>query len=138
MTQLAHLNSAACAAIFAIFASGALAADDPDLVSRGQYLVQAGDCAACHAATEGRPFAGGVAIHSPFGAIYAPNITPDKETGIGNWSEDDFYRAMHEGVGRHGEYLYPAFPYQWFTKIARDDVKAIKAYLDTPNRARRG
>jgi mono/diheme cytochrome c family protein len=131
MKRSAYFGSAACAALLGIFASGALAADDPGLVSRGEYLARAGDCVACHTAAGGKPFAGGDAIHSPFGAIYAPNITPDKATGIGDWSEDDFYRAMHEGVGKHGEYLYPAFPYQWFTKITRDDVKAIKAYLDT-------
>ncbi len=101
------------------------------LVKRGEYLVRAGDCQSCHTAPGGQPFAGGSAISSPMGAIYPPNITPDKATGIGDWSDDDFYRAMHEGIGKHGEYLYPAFPYPWFTKVTRDDVKAIKAYLDT-------
>jgi mono/diheme cytochrome c family protein len=131
MKNSTFLCAAACAVVVGGLASSALAANDPDLVARGEYLTRAGDCTACHTAIGGQPFAGGVAIHSPFGAIYTPNITPDKETGIGDWSEDDFYRAMHEGIGKHGEYLYPAFPYQWFTKITRDDVKAIKAYLDT-------
>jgi mono/diheme cytochrome c family protein len=131
MKQSAYFGSAACTAILGVFGSGALAADDPGLVSRGEYLARAGDCMACHTATGGPFFAGGDALNSPFGAIYAPNITPDKATGIGNWSEDDFYRALHEGKGWHGEYLYPAFPYPWFTKVTREDVKAIKAYLDT-------
>ena len=66
---------------------------------------------------------------TPFGEIPTPNITPDKATGIGDWSDDDFYRAMHEGIGRHGEYLYPVFPFPWFTKVTRDDAMAIKSYL---------
>jgi hypothetical protein len=78
-----------------------------------------------------RPYAGGAAITSPFGPLYAPNLTPDPVHGIGEWSDYDFYRAMHEGVGRQGQHLYPAFPYQWFTKVTRDDVLAIRAFLKT-------
>ena len=78
---------------------------------RGRYLVNAGDCAACHTADGGRPFAGGRAIPTPFGTIYSTNITPDPDTGIGKWSDTDFYRAMHEGLGAKGLHLYPAFPY---------------------------
>lgn len=100
-------------------------------IERGHYLVTAGDCVACHTAPGGKPFAGGLGIATPFGTIYSTNITPDKETGIGNWSGQDFYRAMHEGIDREGEHLYPAFPYPWFTRFTRDDVAAIKAYLDT-------
>ena len=100
-------------------------------IERGRYLAAAGDCVACHTAEGGKPFAGGRPVPTPFGKIYAPNITPDKDTGIGNWSEQDFYTAMHEGVDREGEHLYPAFPYPWFTRMTRDDVSAIKAYLDT-------
>ena len=121
--------AAAAAAIFT--AADAHAANDATLAARGEYLVRLGDCAACHTAVGGRPFAGGDAIDSPFGAIYAPNITPDKATGIGAWSDEDFYRAMHDGVGKNGQYLYPAFPYQWFSRVTREDVMAIKAYLDT-------
>jgi mono/diheme cytochrome c family protein len=131
MTRSAYFSSVACAALLAIFASDGLAADDPGLVARGEYLARAGDCMACHTGSGGPFFAGGDALNSPFGAIYPPNITPDKATGIGNWSEDDFYRALHDGKGLHGEYLYPAFPYPWFTKVTREDVKALKAYLDT-------
>ena len=73
-------------------------------------MSHAGDCAACHTAEGGQPFAGGRAIPTPFGTIYSTNITPDKETGIGSWSEQDFYKAMHDGIRRDGKRLYPAFP----------------------------
>jgi mono/diheme cytochrome c family protein len=100
-----------------------------DRVKRGEYLARAGDCIACHTAPGGRPFSGGVELKTPFGSIFSPNITPDKQTGIGEWSDEEFYRAMHEGIGRHGEYLYPAFPFPWYTNVSRHDVLAIKAYL---------
>jgi mono/diheme cytochrome c family protein len=99
-------------------------------LERGRYLVDAGDCAACHSAEGGRPFAGGRAIPTPFGTIYSTNITPDKETGIGNWTGEEFYKAMHEGIGPGGKRYYPAFPYPWYTALSADDVRAIKAYLD--------
>jgi mono/diheme cytochrome c family protein len=99
-------------------------------IERGRYLAEAGDCAACHTADGGAPFAGGRAIPTPFGTIYSTNITPDKETGIGRWTNDDFYRAMHEGIRRDGKRLYPAFPYPWYTKVGIDDARAIRAYLD--------
>jgi mono/diheme cytochrome c family protein len=101
------------------------------LIERGRHLVNAGDCVACHTAKGGEPFAGGLPIETPFGTIYSPNITPDRETGIGGWSDEDFYNAMHFGVRPNGARLYPAFPYPYFTKVTRDDVKAIRAYLDT-------
>ena len=104
---------------------------DSSVVERGAYLARAGDCEACHTTPGGAPYAGGAALNSPYGPLYAPNITPDKVHGIGAWSDDEFYRALHEGVGRHGENLYPAFPYQWFTKVTRDDVLAIRAFLNT-------
>ena len=103
---------------------------------RGEYLVKAGNCAECHTAHGGKPFAGGRAMQTPFGTIYSTNITPDPATGLGHWSTKDFYRAMHEGVGRGGKRLYPAFPYPWFTKVDANDVRAIKAYLDTLPRVR--
>ncbi|MGH8314040.1 MAG: c-type cytochrome [Steroidobacterales bacterium] len=99
-------------------------------IQKGRYLVDAGDCAACHTADSGKPFAGGRAVPTPFGTIYSTNITPDKETGIGAWTNEDFYKAMHEGIGPGGKRYYPAFPYPWFTKLGADDVRAIKAYLD--------
>jgi mono/diheme cytochrome c family protein len=100
-----------------------------DLVKRGQYLVRAGDCAACHTTPGGKPFAGGYAFKLPFGTIYSSNITPDQETGIGGWSDADFLRALHGGVGKSGENLYPAFPYTSYTLLTDRDVLAIKAYL---------
>jgi mono/diheme cytochrome c family protein len=99
------------------------------LLARGEYLTRAADCAACHNAPNGKPFAGGVAFKLPFGTIYSTNITPDRETGIGSWSDDDFVRALHRGIAPGGRYFYPAFPYTSFTAMSRDDALAIKAYL---------
>jgi mono/diheme cytochrome c family protein len=102
---------------------------DADLVKRGEYLVRAGDCAACHSAPGGKPYAGGYVFKLPFGTIYSSNITPDKQTGIGAWSDADFLRALHDGIGKDGENLYPAFPYTSYTLLTDRDVLAIKAYL---------
>jgi len=105
---------------------------DKDQIARGEYLVKLGDCMACHTDTGsgGAPFAGGLRIDTPFGALFVPNITPDKNTGIGNWSEDDFVTAMREGISPDGSYYYPVFPYNYFNRMSREDVVAIKAYLD--------
>jgi mono/diheme cytochrome c family protein len=100
-------------------------------IEHGRELVTAGDCAGCHTDTKGKPFAGGRPISTPFGVIDAPNITPDRQTGIGAWSDNQFYKAMHFGVAPDGKRLYPAFPYPYFTKLTRDDVMAIRAYLNT-------
>jgi mono/diheme cytochrome c family protein len=100
-------------------------------VRRGQYLVAAGDCISCHLREGGEPFAGGLGLNTPFGVIYTSNITPDRDTGIGAWSSDQFYRAMHDGKGAQGEDLYPAFPYPWFRRVSREDDDAIFAYLMT-------
>ncbi|WP_208948976.1 c-type cytochrome [Paraburkholderia unamae] len=100
-----------------------------DLVTRGRYLTRTADCEACHTAQGGRPFAGGRAFSLPFGTLYAPNITPDKETGIGEWTDADFLRAVHRGIARDGTRLYPAFPYASYTMLSDSDVLAIKAYL---------
>ena len=108
------------------FAATLAHADD---VERGKYLATAGDCAACHTARRGEPYAGGRVVPTPFGAIPAPNLTPDMETGIGAWSADDFYRAMHSGEGHDGRSLYPAFPFTSYTKVTRADTDAIFAYL---------
>jgi mono/diheme cytochrome c family protein len=133
--------SCAIASAASVCAVSSLRADSPapaaanqvvqpgENVRRGEYLARAGDCVSCHTAPGGKPYAGGLYMPTPFGKISTPNITPDKATGIGDWSDDDFYRAMHEGIGHHGEYLYPVFPYPWFTNVTRDDVLAIKAYL---------
>jgi mono/diheme cytochrome c family protein len=102
------------------------------VVARGEYLAKAADCVACHTAGEaGRPFAGGVAFKLPFGTIYSSNITPDARDGIGAYTDDEFVRAVREGVRKDGEHLYPAFPYTSYTQLSRDDVLAIKAYLWT-------
>jgi mono/diheme cytochrome c family protein len=103
----------------------------PSEVERGRYLALAGDCAGCHTAPGGKPFAGGLAIETGLGEVYTPNITPDRQTGIGGWSSDDFYAALHLGHDDEGNLLYPAFPYPWFTRVTRADVDAIKAFLDT-------
>jgi mono/diheme cytochrome c family protein len=100
-------------------------------VERGKALTVAGDCAGCHTADPARPFAGGKRIDSPFGAIYSANLTPDRETGLGAWTDDDFLRALRQGVARDGSRYYPAFPYPHFTRLTRQDILAIRAYLAT-------
>jgi mono/diheme cytochrome c family protein len=101
----------------------------PALIGRGQYLAQAADCAACHSLPGGKAFAGGYPFKLPFGTMYSSNITADPATGIGGWSDDDFVRALHHGVARNGQHLYPAFPYTSYTLMSRGDAVAIKAYL---------
>jgi mono/diheme cytochrome c family protein len=100
-------------------------------VQRGEYLASAGDCLACHTAKGGAPYAGGNRLETPFGYMLASNITPDAETGIGRWTADDFFRALHEGVNKQGQDMYPTMPYDFYTKFAREDVDAIYAYLKT-------
>lgn len=99
------------------------------LVARGEYLARAADCIGCHTTPLGKPFAGGLAFKLPVGTLYSTNITPDKETGIGEWTDNEFVTAMHDGIGRNGTHLYPAFPYSAYTLLTRNDVLAIKAYL---------
>jgi mono/diheme cytochrome c family protein len=96
---------------------------------RGQYLVAVGDCVSCHLGNAGQPLAGGLGLQTPFGVIYSSNITSDPQTGIGNWTAAQFYRAMRSGVGAHGQNLYPAFPYPSFRFITREDSDAILAFL---------
>lgn len=98
-------------------------------VTRGEYLARAGNCAACHTTRGGAPFAGGLAMITPFGTVYSSNITPDAKTGIGTWSAGHFWRAMHNGRSKDGRLLYPAFPYPSYTQITREDSDAIFAYL---------
>jgi mono/diheme cytochrome c family protein len=98
-------------------------------VARGEYLARAADCTACHTVPGGKPFAGGMAFKLPFGTIYSSNITADPETGIGTWTDDQFVRAVREGVRNDGKHLYPAFPYTSYTELSRSDVLAIKAWL---------
>jgi mono/diheme cytochrome c family protein len=101
------------------------------LIARGEYVATAADCVACHTAEGGQRYAGGRLFKLPFGTIVAPNITPDRETGIGTWSAGEFVRALRQGVGQHGEELYPAFPYTSYTRMTDDDALAIRAYLRT-------
>ena len=100
-------------------------------IEKGRYLATLGDCTGCHTAKGGKPFAGGMAIDTGFGKVFSPNITPDKQTGIGTWSKDDFYRALHTGHDDEGKHLYPAFPYAWYTKVTRADVDALKDYFES-------
>ena len=102
-----------------------------ETIARGKALATAADCASCHTADPAKPFAGGKRIDTPFGVIFSPNLTPDRETGLGAWSDDDFYRALRYGVAPDGSRYYPAFPYPNFTKLTREDLLAIRAYLAT-------
>lgn len=98
-------------------------------IERGRVLAAAGDCAVCHTAPGGTPNTGGRAMDTPFGKVYTTNLTPDAETGIGQWSFSAFQRAMREGISRDGRHLYPAFPYTSFAKMSDDDLTALYAYL---------
>ncbi len=104
-------------------------ADNGDRIERGKYLTRAADCVACHTEKGGEPFAGGLPFKTPMGTLYSTNITPDRETGIGTWSDEEFARALQEGKGKHGENLYPAMPYTSYTLITDEDVQLIKDYL---------
>lgn len=101
-------------------------------IKRGEYLTKAGDCIACHTnpANVKQPFSGNLRIQTSFGVIYSPNITPDKETGIGGWTNDQFIRAFRDGISPRGEYYFPAFPFLYFQKLSTSDLLAIKSYLD--------
>lgn len=104
-------------------------ASDNELVLRGEYLARAGDCVACHTAKGGQPFAGGLPMATPIGTIYSTNITPDKQTGIGNYSYDDFAKAVRQGIAKNGDTLYPAMPYPSYAVISDQDTKALYAYF---------
>ncbi|MEA3089504.1 MAG: alcohol dehydrogenase (quinone), cytochrome c subunit [Caballeronia sp.] len=111
--------------------STAALADDAtqQLIKRGEYLARAGDCVACHTATGGKPFAGGLPIQSPIGTIYSTNLTPDAATGIGTYTYDDFERAVRHGVSKQGYTLYPAMPYPSYARVHDDDMHALYAYF---------
>lgn len=101
-------------------------------VERGRYLATAADCGSCHTIPgSDHPFSGGRPIETPFGVLVAPNITPDRETGIGAWSDDEFDAAVRKGVRRDGKQLYPAMPFPYFARMTQEDVKDIRAYLST-------
>ena len=133
-TKPAHVIALGIATFVMTAATTAAFAQDTqsfDRIERGRYLTVLSDCAACHTKPGGQPFAGGLALETPFGTLVAPNITPDRETGIGTWSDGDFVAAMHDGRGKNGVRLYPAMPYPAYTRMSRDDVLAIRAYLAT-------
>ena len=102
---------------------------DADTLQRGQYLVRAGNCIACHTTRGGQPLAGGRAIETPFGDVFSSNLTPDTETGLGHWSAQDFWNALHHGRSRGGRLLAPAFPYEHTSVITREDSDAMFAWL---------
>ena len=122
---------------------GSTPSNDPATIERGALLARAGNCMGCHTERGGQPYAGGRAISTPFGDVFASNLTPDDGTGIGRWSADDFWRALHNGKSKDGHFLYPAFPYTSYTKVMREDADALYAYLRTlapvrqPNREHR-
>ena len=110
---------------------GVAVTNPAEQVARGAYLARAGDCMACHTARGGQPYAGGRVIPTPYGNMFSPNITPDGATGIGSWTSNDFWRAMHNGKSKNGDFLYPVFPFPNYTKVTREDADAIFAYLKT-------
>ncbi|KGD70360.1 alcohol dehydrogenase [Tatumella morbirosei] len=119
------------ALVLGSLAFSAMAEDNSgqDLVKRGEYLARAGDCVACHTSEGGQPFAGGLPMATPIGKIYSTNITPDKTYGIGDYTYDDFQKAVRHGVAKNGETLYPAMPYPSYAVVSDDDMHALYAYF---------
>ena len=118
-------------AAFLIAAAGYPARAQDARIDAGRYQAVLGDCEGCHTAPGGKPFAGGTVLETPFGKIAAPNITSDRDTGLGSWSEDDFRRALREGVARNGKRLYPAMPYPSYARMSDADIAALWAYMKT-------
>jgi len=112
-------------------ASASAHAFDPGIVAKGAQLAAIGECGVCHTRAGGKPYSGGLPVQTPFGVVYGTNITPDRDTGIGAWSEEAFRRALREGVARDGTHLYPAFPYDHFTRLTDGDISALYAFLMT-------
>ncbi|MCP8937127.1 cytochrome c [Alsobacter sp. SYSU M60028] len=136
MTGLRHLALRVAGVIAATLLAGVAGAQtngapkpDAAILAKGEYLARAGDCIACHTAPEGRTFAGGRPMPTPFGTLFTSNITPDPETGIGRWTADQFYQMMHTGRSPDGGLLYPAMPFGSYTKVTRADSDAIYAFL---------
>jgi len=133
--NMAPLRAVTCAAALLLTSAlgGAVESDPQDFtqIKNGQYLAVLGDCESCHTAPGHKPFSGCRPIETPFGNIVAPNITPDRETGIGAWTDDEFDAAVRKGARRDGSPLYPAMPYNAYTKMTREEVVAIRAYLNT-------
>ena len=114
-----------------LLAGGRVSAHAQDLIAEGRYQAVLGDCAGCHTAPGGMPLAGGTVLETPFGKIAVPNITPDRDTGLGRWTEAEFRRAMRDGIGRGGKRLYPAMPYPAYARMGNADIAALWAYLKT-------
>jgi mono/diheme cytochrome c family protein len=134
MPRRSQVFLAATVLLLGTISSSASAADLQEFtqIERGRYLTVLSDCASCHTVPgSNKPLAGGRPIETPFGNIVAPNITPDPDTGIGSWSDEQFDAAIRKGIGQDGSRLYPAMPYNAYTKMPRDDVLAIRAYLNT-------
>lgn len=137
LAALLLILAAAAAIVYALNRRGEAPLPDPPTafrptpaqIERGAYLALAGNCAGCHTARGGAAYAGGRGIATPFGTVYASNLTPDQSHGIGGWSADHFWRAMHNGRSRDGRLLYPAFPYPNYTRLTREDSDALFAYL---------
>jgi mono/diheme cytochrome c family protein len=121
------LLAAALLVLSASTAANAQRAEAP--ASEGEYLARAGDCIACHSVRGGKAFAGGLRMGTPMGVIYSTNITPDPETGIGNYSYEDFDRAVRSGIAKDGHHLYPAMPYPSYAKISDEDMQALYAFF---------
>lgn len=115
-------------ATLALFSSCSVSAAQTDLIKQGEYLARAGDCVACHTAKGGKPFAGGLPMETPIGVIYSTNITPDK-TGLGDYSFEDFDKAVRHGVAKNGSTLYPAMPYPSYARVSETDMQALYAYF---------
>src|SRR5215469_3370942 len=132
-TTGASVGPLAALLLWAALPPGQALAADAALLQRGEVLFKAADCTACHTDVKGggQPLAGGRPLATPFGTFYSPNITSDKRDGIGAWSEAEFRRALREGKGQHGEYLFPVFPYPSFTGMSDQDIADLYAYLQT-------
>ena len=127
-----HAIASALIGVATLLPARAIDIQDFDLIQRGKYLADTGDCGACHTLPGSDVMlAGGRPIETPFGTLLGPNITPDPETGIGAWTDDEFINSLTKGTGRNGAHLYPAMPYTYMTKITREDALAIRAYLNT-------
>jgi mono/diheme cytochrome c family protein len=127
--MIKNLIPALCLVWLSAVLAPAYAANDSTLVSTGEYLARAGDCAACHTVPGGKPFAGGLKMVTPMGAIYSTNITPDRESGIGRYSEAKFIRAVREGVAQDGHRLYPAMPFPSYAKISDEDMHTLYTWF---------
>ncbi|MDC1437007.1 cytochrome c, partial [Gammaproteobacteria bacterium] len=123
--------TAGIAAVMVSLSSPTDAATPSEVEQEGEYLVAAGNCMSCHTNGDDSPFAGGLEFETPFGTVYSTNITSDPETGIGQWSLEDFTNAMRHGEAPDGTNLYPVFPYTAFAKVSDEDIVAIYTYLKT-------